>query len=96
MQNICSSVYTLPSEGFFPGEGQQWIFPKAKNIFPEGQSGVISFRPLETLKTTFFAKNFTAKCQILKSMGYLSVYGRPCVYTVSACNNAENNEFTNT
>jgi len=49
----------------FSRGGQKWIFPDgAKNIFPWGsKSGKISFYPLETKKTTFFAKNLTGKYQ---------------------------------
>jgi len=44
----------------------------AKNIFAEGaKSGKISFSPLETTKTTFFAKRLMGKCQISKSWGAL-------------------------
>jgi len=34
-----------------------------------GESGEISFYPLENEKTTFFAKNFIGKCEISKSRG---------------------------
>ena len=44
----------------------------AKYMFAGGaKSGKISFSPLETKKTTFFAKNMMGKCQIKKSLGAL-------------------------
>ena len=49
----CCISHTRASEGFFPGLG---FF---SSIFPGGaRSGEIWFFPLETKKTTFFAKNF--------------------------------------
>jgi len=47
-------LVTLASEGFFQ---------------VGSKSGEISFYPLETKKTTLFAKSLTRKCQILKSRG---------------------------
>jgi len=56
---IASAVKCGPREDFFPGETN---------------SGEIPFHPLETKKTTLFAKNFIGKCQIPNSTGPFS----PC------------------
>jgi len=49
----------------FPGVGQKYFYKGAKSV-------KISFSPLETKKTTFFAKKLSGKCQISKSWGYLT------------------------
>jgi len=56
---------------FFLVVGQKVDFSRrSQNIFPgEGQSDKNSFYPLETKKTTFFAKNLIGKCQFSNSMG---------------------------
>ena len=49
---------------------QKWIFPKVANFFPGGtKSGVISFFPLETTKTTFFAECVKRKMSKFKIQG---------------------------
>lgn len=54
----CSSE-PWTSEGFFSGVANQ--------ISRGGQNDEISFYPLQTKRTTFFAKSLIGKCQILKS-----------------------------
>jgi len=49
-----------------------------KIFLQRGQSRKISFSPLETEKTIFFANNLMGKCQISKPWGLCPHLRRPC------------------
>jgi len=68
----------------------------AKIYLQGGKSGKISFLPLETRKTTFFAKKLMGKCQISKSWGPLPSHTHaPKTFYNRKAEENSNNIFTN-
>jgi len=59
------------SEGFFPGGGGKSGFSwrKQKYFSSGGKSGKISFHPLKTTKTAYFAKKRNRKMSYFKFQG---------------------------
>jgi len=63
---------------FSRGDHQQIFRQVTIKIFQRGaKSDEISFFPLETKKTTFFAKNIIKKYETSKSIGPLPPFRRP-------------------
>jgi len=54
---------------FFQGGINSGFFQRYPRVFRETKHGEISFFPLETKKTIFFAQNLIGKYQISKSWG---------------------------